>query len=63
MKEIFAMYQKEDVRARKILVGALNDCLDYRQHLCRVDVKLKHNFLRRDLKSVNLQELREGAEV
>ena len=61
------MYQKEDVRARKILVGALNDCLDYCQHLCRVnDVKLKVkgiNFLRRDLKSVNLQELREGAEV
>ena len=60
------MYQKEDVRARKILVGALNDCLDYCQHLCRVNVKVKVkgiNFLRRDLKSVNLQELREGAEV
>ena len=61
------MYQKEDVRACKILVGALNDCLDYRQHLCRVNnVKLKVkgiNLLRRDLKSVNLQELREGAEA
>ena len=59
------MYQKEDVRARMILVGALNDCLDYCQHLGRVNVKLKlkgTHFLRRDLKSVNLQELREGAE-
>ena len=37
---IFAMYQKEDVRAHKILVGALNDCLDYCQHLGRGNVKL-----------------------
>ena len=35
------MYQKEDVRARKIRVGALNYCLDYCQHLFTFKVNFK----------------------